>query len=232
MTTIGLIGGIGPESTVDYYKKLIAIYQARKGDGSYPSIVINSIDLQAIVALVSANDLDGLITYLVREIERLAKAGAAYGALTANTPHIVFDDLARRSPIPLISIVEATYQAARSAGLRRLALLGTRFTMLGQFYPAVFAKGHLELVIPDSSSVALIHEKYMNELIKGNFLEPTRDQFIAIINTLRERDGIDGVILAGTELPLLLREVDIGGLPMLDTTEIHVEALVSKMLRA
>src|SRR5215470_1114706 len=112
--TIGMIGGIGPESTIDYYRLLLDAYRQRVPDGSAPSIIINSIDVNKALAMLDAGELQKLIDYLAPEIERLARAGADFAFLSANTPHIVFDELQRRSPIPLVSIVEATCTAAKS----------------------------------------------------------------------------------------------------------------------
>src|SRR5437870_13816943 len=129
MKTLGIIGGLGPESTIDYYGRIIALYRERTGDGSYPQFIINSINLKKGLDFMDANNLTGMADYLVEEIGKLARAGATFGLISANTPHIVFDELASRSPIPLISIIEATCAAANARKLKRLALLGTRFTM-------------------------------------------------------------------------------------------------------
>jgi len=139
MKTIGIVGGLGPESTIEYYRFLIAAYQERQPDGSFPSIIINSLDLQRGLALVTANQLDELAAFLADGVESLARAGASFGLMAANTPHIVFDEVQRRSPIPLLSIVEAAREAAQQLSLTRLALLGTGFTMKGRFYPEVFS---------------------------------------------------------------------------------------------
>src|SRR3990172_11073259 len=138
MKTLGIIGGIGPESTIDYYRLIIASYRQQKGDGSYPAIIINSVDLNKLVDLITANELDAITEYLVGEIDKLAKAGADFAVLASNTPHIVFDEIERRSTIPLISIVEAACQRGQALGMKRGGLLGTRFTMQGSFYPQVF----------------------------------------------------------------------------------------------
>ena len=228
--TIGIIGGIGPESTIDYYRLLIDAYRARVPDGSYPSIVINSIDVAKLLSL-AANDLPSLTSYLAVEVERLAKAGAAFGALAANTPHIVFDAVQSASAIPLVSIVHAAHDAARRRGLKRLALFGTRFTMAGSFYPAVFRDGGAELVTPSVEEQDYIHDKYMTELLKGHFADATRERFQRIIARLRDQERIDGAILAGTELPLLLRNSSIEGVELLDTTRLHVDAIIDTLLR-
>jgi aspartate racemase len=140
MKTVGLIGGVGPESTIEYYRFIIDSYRARTNNNTYPSIIINSVDVNKYVALATANQFSTFADELVVEIDRLARAGADFGALAANTPHIVFDELQRRSIIPLVSIVEATCDKARALGLKRVALLGTRFTMTGGFYQNVFAR--------------------------------------------------------------------------------------------
>jgi aspartate racemase len=228
MKIVGMLGGIGPESSVEYYRLLIAGYRARVPDGSYPAIVINSINMTAMRSLVEANELPGLTQYLLEEINRLAVAGAEFGFMASNTPHIVFNSVRRQSPIPLISIVEATSQAAQVQGLKRLALFGTRFTMQGEFYPQVFSPAGIALVVPPPGEQAYIHDKYMNELVLGTFLPETRAGLLAIVDRMRERDHIDGLILGGTELPLILGNVT-GPVPFLDTTQIHVQAVLELM---
>jgi aspartate racemase len=230
MKTVGIIGGLGPESTIDYYQRIIASYRERKRDGSYPSIIINSIDLKKMRDLIEANELPEVAEYLVGEVQRLARAGADFGVLSANTPHIVFDDIRHISPIPLISIVEATCDAAAGLALKRVGLFGTSFTMQGRFYPDVFSRAGIALAVPDESEQSYIHEKYMSELVQGIFLPETRDRLLQIIARMKEREGIEGLILGGTELPLIMRDVTHNGIPLLDTTKIHVERIVAQLL--
>lgn len=230
MKTVGLIGGVGPESTIEYYRFIIEAYRERKQDDTYPSIIINSVDVNKYVALATANQFDRFADELVVEIDRLARAGADFGALAANTPHIVFDELQRRSSIPLVSIVEATCDKARSLGLKRVALLGTRFTMTGGFYHKVFARADINLVVPTDEEQQYIHEKYIGELLKNIFADDTRAGLLAIIDRLRERDAVEAAILGGTELPLILREAERNYVKFLDTTKIHVEKIVERLL--
>lgn len=230
MKTLGIIGGTGPESTIDYYRSLIAIYRERVPDGSYPRIIINSVDNQKLLTLVGANDLAALTEYLLKELLTLESAGADFALLAANTPHIVFDELERESPIPLLSIVEATCEAAQGAGLRRLGLFGTRFTMQGDFYPRVFEKAGLSLVRPEAADQDYIHHKYMTELIPGVFLPETRAGLLAIVDRMKQAYAIDSIILGGTELALILRDPAHNGIPFLNTTKIHVKAAVARML--
>ncbi len=225
-----MIGGVGPESTIDYYSRIIALYRERNPDGSYPPLIINSVDLNKGRAMIEANDRTGLTNYLIEEIQKLAKAGVDFGLIAANTPHLVFDDVEAQSPIPLISIVKATCAVAKGRGLKRLGIFGTRFTMRGDFYPNVFSKEGIALVAPEPDDQTYIHDKYFDELVPGVFLPETRAGLLAIVDRMRAKIDIDGVILAGTELPLILRDASHSGIPFLDTTNIHVEAAVSEML--
>ena len=230
MKTLGIIGGLGPESTIDYYGRIIALYRARTSDGSYPQFIINSINMKKGLDFMDANNLTGMAEYLLEEIGKLGQAGATFCLISANTPHIVFDEVAAKSPIPLISIVEATCAAAKARKLKRLALFGTRYTMQSTFYPKVFARDGIELLVPDLHDQDYIHDKYMNELVPGKFLADTRAALLAIVDRMKATRTIDGVILAGTELPLILRDPIHNGIPFLDTTKIHVGAAVAHML--
>jgi aspartate racemase len=230
MKTLGIIGGIGPESTIEYYRRINALYRERIHDGSAPSILINSIDNRKLLDLVAANKLDELACYLTAEVKKLAQGGATFALLAANTPHLVFDSVARQSTIPLISIVEVTCAAAKSRDLKRLGLLGTRFTMQSAFYRDALSEEQIELVVTSDEEQAWVHEKYMKELLQGIILPETRDRLLTIIKTLKERSQIDGVILGGTELSLILREQTVFGLQVLDTTQIHVEAAVAHLV--
>ena len=225
---LGIIGGIGPESTIVYYRSIMEAGRQRFG-GASPPVLINSIDVRTVLRLVEENALAALRDYLVAEIGILARADISLALIAANTPHIVFDEVRQRSPIPLVSIVEATRDAARARGLTRLGLFGTRFTMQGHFYPEVFSKSGIELVCPRDDEQAFIHEKYVGELLKNVFLPETRDGLLKIAEALKKRDGVQGIILAGTELPLLLTGDSAVGLPLLDTTQIHVIAAVKQL---
>jgi aspartate racemase len=230
MKIIGMIGGIGPESTIDYYKRLLDGTQKRNPGGPAPSIIINSIDLQKGLHLLGTNQLKELTEYIVPEVMRLHSAGADFGFLAANSPHIVFDDIARRSPIPLVSIVEATCAEAKARGFTKLGLLGTRFTMHGRFYPDTSTREGLQLTVPTADEQDYIHDKYINELIPGKFLPETRQGLLAIATRMKKENGIQALILGGTELPLILTDSSLLGIPFLDTTQIHVNAILERAM--
>jgi aspartate racemase len=230
MKTLGVIAGIGPESTVEYYRAIISLYREASGDGSYPQFVMNSIDLRKELTFIEADDLPGLTTYLLQEIAKLARADCDFALIASNTPHLVFDELAERSAIPLLSIVETAVEEVKERGWKRPAIFGTRFTMHGTFYPKVFSREGIELIVPAADSAAYIHDKYMNELVVGQFLPSTRAGLLRVIDQLRETSEIDSVILAGTELPLILQEPQHNGIPILDTMRVHARAAVGRML--
>lgn len=129
----------------------------------------------------------------------------------------------------MISIVEAACAAVKKQGLSRVALLGTGFTMTGRFYPEVFERQQITLVTPTPDEIAYIHKKYLEELLKGIFEDSTRQQLAAIANRLIENEQIDAILLAGTELPLILRGVDFS-VPLMDTAVIHVDSIVDEVL--
>jgi aspartate racemase len=232
LKTAGIIGGLGPESTVAYYRSIVTLYRERTRDGSYPLVIINSVNMKRLIDAFSADDRAGAARYLSAEVEKLARAGADFALLSANTPHIVFDEVERRSDIPLISIVRATCDEAKALGLKRLGLFATRFTARAGFYSAALAPEGITLALPGDAEQDYIHERYMNELVNGRFLPETRSGLIAIARRLKTEEGIEGLILGGTELPLILREADSAdaGVPFLDTTQIHVKAIVDRLL--
>lgn len=227
MAIAGIIGGLGPESTIDYYRRILEAWKARH-PATLPRLIIDSLDVNRGIQLVQ-RDLPGLVDYLSESVERLYRAGCEFAAMAANTPHIVFDELSTRSPIPLVSIVETTAREAQDRGLRRVGLLGTGFTMAAGFFPAVFGRHGLEVRVPDAATRSWLHDRYLGQLLNGIFLDETREGVLQIVSGLAEDHGIEAVVLAGTELPLLIRSQTISGLPVLDTTELHVRALVERL---
>jgi len=227
MSTVGIVGGLGPESTIDYYRRILQVWQ-REDPSSTPSIVIDSLDVQVGLRLVE-KDRPALIEYLLGSLRRLAGAGVDFAAMAANTPHVVFDELVAGSPIPLVSIVEACAEEGRRRGLKRLGLLGTRFTMEGAFYPTVCRRYGIDVVAPNEKERLWLHDRYVGQMLKGDFRDDTRQSVIALVTRLRNEENIDGVILGGTELTILLPATVVADLPALDTTALHVSAIVKRL---
>lgn len=230
MKTVGIIGGIGPESTIEYYRRIIAAYREQRPDGSYPAIITNSIDMNKMLGMAGRNELAALADYLAHEVQKLIRAGADFALFASNTPHIVFEEVRRRSSIPLISIVEAACDAAKGLGLKKLGLFGTRLAMQGKFYPDVFSKAGIALVVPSVVEQDYIHGKYFGELVHGTVLAETHAGLVAIASRMKEQESIEGLVLGGTELSIILREATVSGIPVLDTTQIHVDRIVAQLL--
>jgi aspartate racemase len=230
MRSVGMIGGLGPESTIDYYRSIIARFRARKPDAGYPHVIMNSLDADKVLAILDAGRLDDLADYLDAGVQLLVRAGADFAFIAANTPHLVFDEVQRRSAIPLLSIVRATCNHAKALGVKKVGLFGTGFTMRASFYPDEFQRAGIALVRPKQAEQAFIHRKYIGELLKNQFLPETRAEILSIAQRMKNEDGVEALVLAGTELPLLLRDAVNPGIEFLDTTVIHVEAIVDELV--
>lgn len=226
MKKIGIIGGLGPEATVDYYKEIIDAFKDGNEDLNYPEIVIISVNMSEFIGLMKRGKYEQATTYLSERIERLKLAGADFAALSANTPHQLFDRLQERSAIPLISIVEATCKEAKKRGLKRPGLFGTKFTMDAGFFPEVFKKEGIEVIMPGNEDKELINYKLFSEIELGIFKNETREILIRIIEKMVREQEIDSLILGCTEFPLILTAETYAGISVLNTTAIHVESIV------
>lgn len=229
MKTIGIIGGIGPESTIDYYRKIIASYLESNENGDYPNIMINSINMNEMLTLLGINELDKIADNLIVELNKLASAGADFALLASNTPHIIFEQVNKASPLPLISIVDATCLKVKELGLQRVALFGTKFTMNGGFYNQVFLQHGIEVFIPSEIDQIFIHEKYTQELLKGNVQKDTKSRLLKIASSMKKELDIQGLILGGTELSLILKNGDASGIHIIDSTDAHVESILTML---
>ena len=227
MKKIGMIGGFGPESTLDYYRLMNEVYRQKVNDDSYPKILINSMDMSAMLKMVANKQWDVLVNWLLDGVNALYLGGADFGFISANTPHIVFDQIQKLSPIPLISIVEETRKEAERLGLKKIGLLGTSFTMESDFYQAVFDKSAISLVVPNEQEQQYIQQKLMSEIEQGQFLDSTRQELLNIIKRMVQENAIDGVVLGCTELPLILTKSEFG-IPFLNTTKIHVAGIIEE----
>lgn len=227
---LGIVGGTGPESTVDYYHSIIAIWQQRTGDGSYPRLIINSVEAGQIFRMLSEGDFTGVARDMSVAVAQVAAAGAGAALLASNATHLAFDEIEAGASIPLIHIVDAARAAAVARGHRRLGIFGTRFVMEAPMYPRRFGAHGMTVVAPQPDERVYIHEKYFGELVRGMFLDATRRDLVEIIGRIRDRDGIDGLILGGTELALILTEPSYADVPVLNTAQIHAEAAVDWLL--
>lgn len=229
MKKAGLIGGIGPASTLEYYNDIIRYYREIKQDGQYPALVIDNINMTQMLEYIEKHDFDSLLELLLSAVENVKNAGAEFAAIASNTPHIVFEELQARSPIPLISIVEATCSYAKEKGCRRLVILGTKFTMSNGFYTDKLASCGIEAFVPEEEEKDAVQNIIFPKLEEGIVDPEDKERLLGIAEKLLKEKQGDGLVLGCTELPLMVREGDIDT-QLLNTTQIHIKAIVDYML--
>jgi aspartate racemase len=227
---LGIVGGIGPESTIDYYRSLVAIWRRRRPDGSYPRVIINSVEAGRLIRLLGEAEFAAAGRALGAALGELAAAGCERALIASNATHLAFEHIDPAPPMPMIHIVDAARDAAVAGGHQRLGLIGTRFVMQSRLYQDRFEPAGLTIVIPTPDEQDVVHGIYMGELLLGEFRDDSRERLVAGIATMRDRDDIDGVILGGTELALTLTEPAYARVPILNTAQIHVEAAVDWLL--
>ena len=225
MKKLGLVGGMGPESTIPYYHDIVYGVQNRIGKNFFPNLTIESVNVFDVLRLCNEQKYDELTDYLMKAIKSLIESGADFVALSANTPHIVFDRLKEQSTVPLVSIVEVTRDEAVRLNKRKLGLLGTIFTMTDDFFKKPFYSSNIEIVIPTTEEMEYINCKISSELELGIVKEETLENFQNIIKRMKEEESIEAIILGCTELPLLLND-EVSPVPCLDTMKIHIQHLV------
>jgi len=229
MKKFGLVGGIGPASTLDYYKGVIEGYRARIKDNSYPRMIIDSLNLTEMYNLAAAKDWVPFAQLLLDSIAILKAGGADFAAMAANTAHIVFDEVAQRSALPLISIVEETCKVANTKGCKSVIIFGTAFTMGSGLFTAAFAKYGIEAHVPTAEEQKVIHGIIFPNLQEGIILPEEKKAMLSIAQRMIADHKADALILGCTELPLIIKEGDLDVL-LLDTTQVHIEAILDYML--
>ena len=224
----GIIGGIGPASTLDYYIGVINGVRAKTTSENYPEILINSINMTKMLSIIANNDWENLIGVFLDAIQDLASAGADFAAIASNTPHIVFEQVQRRSVLPLISIVDATCKYAQTQRVNRAVIIGTRFTMSSGLYSEALEKYNITAVVPSESEQTVIHNIIFPKLEDGIIIPEDKMKMLGIINGLMSKKNADALILGCTELPLMIKDGDIDK-NVLNTTQIHIDAIVNSI---
>ena len=227
MAILGIVGGIAPPSTVAYYRTIIDRYGAETG-GRSPRILIDSLDSGSFYELLRADDRDEIVRRLVGELQRLAEAGAELGLIASNTGHIRFDQIRAASPIPLVGIVDAVADAL--AGRTRIGLFAMSFTIHADVYGSALASRGIACVVPAAEDQERIQAIYFGELVNDVFRDESREELLDIARRLRASQGVDAIVLGGTELPLLLTAPGHDGVIFVDSGRLHAEAAVRALL--
>ena len=226
MKKIGLVGGTGPESTIMYYKKLNTEIDKLTEGKAMPDIAIESVNFRRAWDYVSNAKYDSLTDYLAEKVNRLISGGAEVVSLTAITMHMVFDELSKRTDYPLVSIPKAVCEEVVSHGISRVGLLGTVFTMEQDYMKKDLISAGVQVCVPNEKERELIGKRIFEELEIGVIKESTLAELVDIINGMKEKDGIEGIILGCTELPLILNS-DNCPVECFDAVDIHLKKLIS-----
>jgi aspartate racemase len=217
--TIGIIGGMSPESTVTYYQRIVHRHQQEFNNHDYPRIVIASVSFQKYVKWQHEEAWQRISEELNGEFQAVASAGADFALLATNTMHKVLPQI--QSPIPVFSILDAVSYFARLRGIKRIGLTGTRFTMRDGFYAKELEKRGLSVVLPEETEQEVIHNIIYKELIFGRIIQASVSKFIEIAQQLLE-GGAEAILLGCTELELLIRDNTVQ-LNFIDSTKIHAD---------
>ncbi|WP_297515457.1 aspartate/glutamate racemase family protein [Thermococcus sp.] len=221
MRKIGLVGGTSPESTLYYYKKYLEISREKFGPYVYPELIIYSINFKEFIH--NPNGWEGRKEILINAAKALERAGAEIMALTANTPHIVFPDVQKAVNVPMVSIIDALIEEMGKRGVKKVLLLGTKTTMTADFYKNALREAGFDVVTPSEEEIERLDRIIKEELMFENFA--SRNWVVELINRYIEREGIEGVILGCTELPLIIKPGDVKA-EVFDTVEIHMRRLI------
>ena len=225
---IGILGGMSPESTDEYYRHITHAYTDRFDDFSFPEIIIYSVNFQPYVDWPKEDRWDLVAEGLSQAAQSLEAAGADFIIIATNTMHLVFDEVQANVNVPMLSLLDAVGEAVLARGLETVGLLGTRFTMEKTFYHQALARKGISVLVPEADQRTYVDNVIYNELTAGQIKDDSRSGFVTIINKLAER-GAEGVVLGCTEIPLLVSEDDVE-VPLLDTTAIHAEAALDYAL--
>ena len=219
MQTIGLIGGITPQSTIMYYEVLNELAAKEFGAKHSCKVIINALDFGEISRLQTEGRWDLLDTIMVDAAKSLEQAGAGLIVICANTMHLCIDAITKKVKIPVIHIAEATAQNIVQQNIKKVALLGTKYTMEKPFFKDILKTYGVETIIPNESDRDIIHNVIYDELSKGLMLDASKTGYLKIIENL-EQQGVEGIVLGCTEIPLLINQDDLA-IPVFDTTTIH-----------
>ncbi len=228
MKKLGILGGMGPESTLLYYKEVATRFQKRESHGAFPELAIECVNMYEMLGYCFSEQYEQLTNYLLKGIRNLEASQADFIIIASNTPHIVFEQLQKAAHVPLLSILEPTFKAVKAQGLTKVAWLGIRFTMEQPYYRKIFIENGIDVVVPNPDEIVTINEIISKELEFGIVKEESKAHIDSILQRLMIEEGIQGVILGCTELPLMYTR-DSLSIPVFDTVECHLQGIINYM---
>jgi aspartate racemase len=218
---IGILGGVTPESTITYYMHIVHRYHELHGDHGYPETIIVGVSFQQYSDWMMKEDWDSIEKALLEGLKTLKRAGADFAVIATNTMHILFEKLQKQIDMPLISIVDATAEAIKEEGFKKIGLIGTQFSMTKPFYREGLKNHGIEVVTPNKEDRDYIVKVIFEELSVGKLTEESRQGYLKIIDKLVAQ-GAEGIVLGCTEIPLLIRQQDTD-VKVFDTATVHAE---------
>lgn len=230
MKKIGIIGGLGPASTIDYYRDIVEEYRKAKGDDNYPKIVIDSINMGELVKDIELKDYNNVARQLLDSISNLERAGANLVAIASNSPHIAWELIESKAPIPLISIIDATCDYIVQQNYAKVLIFATKFTMQNGLYSNALAKRNIDFVLPTEEDIEILGGIIYPNLENGIVIARDKQKMISIAEKYIEQQSADSILLGCTEIPLMIKPNDVS-VPVINTTKIHIEKICEILIR-
>lgn len=229
MKKVGIVGGLGPASTIEYYREIVENYRKVNCDDSYPEIVIDSINMGEIIMGIKAQNYNHVAGKLLKSISNLEKAGASFAAIASNSPHIAWDLIKDKTPIPLISIIDAACDYVAQQNYKKVLIFATEFTMKNGLYSKAFTKRNIDWILPNEEDIEVIGNIIHPNLENGIVIEEDKHKMIGIAEKYIKQYGADSLLLGCTEIPLMIKSNDVS-VPVIDTTRIHIEKICALLM--
>jgi len=230
MKKLGILGGMGPESTLLYYKEIASAFKEKDKNGRFPALTIETVNMYEMLGYCKAGKYGELADYLLQGIRNLEKAGADFVVIASNTPHVVFEALEREANVPLLSIVQPTYEAVRAQGFKKIAWLGIRFSMEQPYFRKIFIENGIDVAVPNKEERIYMDKIIAEELEFGIVRESSKTEINKIIQRLISEEGVEAVILGCTELPLMYANEELP-VPAFNTMQYHIAGIIDYMFR-
>lgn len=224
MKKVGIVGGLGPASTIDYYRDIIENYRKVNGDDIYPEIVIDSVNMGELIKGIETQNFNAVARQILNSISNLVKAGASFAVIASNTPHIVWDLIKDKTSIPLISIVDATCDYIVQQSYSKVLIFATKYTMKNGLYSKAFTKRNIDWILPNEEDIEILGDIIYPNLENGIVIEEDKQKMISIAEKYIGKHGADSILLGCTEIPLMIKPYDVS-VPLINTTTIHIEKI-------
>lgn len=229
MKKVGIVGGLGPASTIDYYRDIIDDYRKIYGDDNYPELVVDSINMSKVVEKIVEKDYESVAKQILLSISNLKNAGAEFAAIASNTPHIAWDLIKNESPIPLISIIDATCDYIIENKYKKVLIFASKFTMKNGLYNAALSARGIDWILPEEEDIEILGDIIYPNLENGIVIAEDKEEMIRVAEKYIKQYGADSLLLGCTEIPLMILPGDVS-VPVINTTKIHIDRIGKKLV--